>query len=73
MLARLANRWVGELPPWAATLTPLEQRIIHRTEQLLYGTLLIMPLSDFIYVMAGTTGFGCSVFGTCPIRSAQRR
>jgi cytochrome b561 len=39
MLARLANRRVGELPPWAPTLSPLEQRIIHRTEQLLYGAL----------------------------------
>ena len=29
MLARLANRRVGELPSWAPTLTPLEQRIIH--------------------------------------------
>jgi cytochrome b561 len=30
MLARLANRRIGELPPWAPTLTPLEQKIIHR-------------------------------------------
>jgi cytochrome b561 len=61
MLARLANRRVGELPPWAATLTPLEQRIIHRTEQLLYAALLIMPLSGFIYVMAGN--YGVRLFG----------
>src|SRR5215813_5110089 len=56
MLVRLANRQVGELPPWAPTLTPLEQRIIHRTEQLLYAALLIMPLSGFLYVMAGNYG-----------------
>ena len=61
MLARLANRRVGELPPWAPTLTPLEQRIIHRTEQLLYVALLIMPLSGFLYVMAGT--YGVRLFG----------
>src|SRR5262249_15666242 len=56
MLARLANRRVGGLPLWAPTLTPLEQRIIPRTEQLLYGALLIMPLSGFLYVMAGNYG-----------------
>jgi cytochrome b561 len=60
-LARLANRRVGDLPPWAPTLTPLEQRIIHRTEQLLYAALLIMPLSGFLYVMAGN--YGVSLFG----------
>jgi cytochrome b561 len=61
MLTRLANRGVGELPPWAPTLMPLEQRIIHRTEQLLYGALFIMPLSGFIYVMAGN--YGVRLFG----------
>jgi len=61
VLARLANRRVGELPPWAPTLTPLEQTIIHRTEQLLYGALLIMPLSGFFYVMAGN--YGVRLFG----------
>jgi cytochrome b561 len=60
-LARLANRRVSELPPWAPTLTPLEQTIIHRTEQLLYGALLIMPLSGFVYVMAGN--YGVRLFG----------
>jgi cytochrome b561 len=60
-LARLANRRVGELPPWAPTLTPLEQTIIHRTEQLLYGALLIMPLSGLVYVMAGN--YGVWLFG----------
>ena len=61
MLARLVNRQIGELPPWAPMLTPLEQRIIHRTEQLLYGALLIMPLSGFFYVMAGN--YGVRLFG----------
>jgi cytochrome b561 len=61
MLARLANRQIGELPPWATTLTALEQMIIHRTEQLLYVALLIMPLSGFLYVMAGN--YGVRLFG----------
>src|SRR6516162_4505707 len=58
---RLANRRIGELPPWAPTLTPLEQRITHRTEQLLYGALFIMPLSGLLYVMAGN--YGVRLFG----------
>jgi cytochrome b561 len=61
MLARLANRQIGELPPWATTLTPLEQMIIHRTEQLLYLALLILPLSGFLYVMAAN--YGVRLFG----------
>jgi cytochrome b561 len=61
MLARLTNRWVGKLPPWAPTLTTLEQIIVHRTEQVLYGTLLIVPLSGFVYVMAGN--YGVLLFG----------
>jgi len=60
-IARLVNRRTGELPPWAPTLTALEQMIIHRVEQLLYAAMLIMPLSGFIYVMAG--GYGVLLFG----------
>lgn len=61
MLARLANRRIGTLPPWAATLSPVEKIIIHRAEQLLYLLLLVMPLSGLIYVFAG--GFGVRLFG----------
>jgi cytochrome b561 len=61
MLARLANRRIGELPRWPPTMTPLEQTIIPRIEQLLYGALLIMPLSGFLYVMAGN--YGVRLFG----------
>ena len=60
-LARLLNRRAGTLPPWAPTLSPLEQQIIHRAEQLLYFAMLVMPVSGFLYVMAG--GFGVRLFG----------
>lgn len=60
-VARLVNRRAGELPPWAPTLTPLEQTIIHRAEQLLYAAMLVMPLSGLLYVMAG--GYGVRLFG----------
>ena len=35
--------------------------IIHRAEQLLYAAMLIMPLSGFLYVMAGN--YGVWLFG----------
>jgi cytochrome b561 len=60
-IARLINRRTGELPPWAPTLTALEQYIIHRAERLLYAAMFIMPLSGFLYVMAG--GYGALLFG----------
>ena len=49
------------MPPWAHSLTPLEQAIIHRCEQLLYTAMLVMPLSGLLYVMAG--GYGVRLFG----------
>ncbi len=60
-IARLVNRRVGQLPPWAPGLTGLEQKLIHRTEQLLYAAMLVMPLSGFLYCMAG--GYGVLLFG----------
>jgi cytochrome b561 len=60
-VARLLNRRTGTLPPWAPTLTALEQKMIHRAEQLLYAAMFIMPVSGFLYVMAGA--YGVRLFG----------
>lgn len=60
-LIRLANRRLGELPPWAPTLSEREKSFIHRAEQLMYLAMLVMPISGFIYVMAG--GYGVLLFG----------
>jgi cytochrome b561 len=60
-VARLVNRRAGELPPWAPTLSPLEQKLIHVAEPLLYGAMLVMPLSGYLYTMAG--GYGVNLFG----------
>lgn len=60
-IGRIINRKAGDLPPWAPSLTPLEQATIHRCEQLLYAAMLVMPLSGLVYVMAG--GFGVRLFG----------
>jgi cytochrome b561 len=64
-IVRILNRRTGELPPWAPTLTLVEQKIIHRAEQLLYAAMLAMPLSGFIYVMAG--GYGVMLFSAVPL------
>ena len=58
---RLANRYAGRLPPWAPTITAGEKRFVHRAEQVLYLAMFVMPLSGYIYVMAG--GFGVLLFG----------
>jgi cytochrome b561 len=60
-LVRLWARWAGRLPPWAPTLSPSEQRLIHRYEQVFYAAMLVMPVSGLIYVMAG--GYGVLLFG----------
>ena len=60
-VARLVNRRQGELPPWAPTLSPLEQRLIHIVEPLLYGAMLVMPMSGYLYCMAG--GYGVTLLG----------
>jgi cytochrome b561 len=60
-VVRLVNRRLGELPPWAPTLSDAERGFIHRAEQVLYAAMLVMPLSGFVYVMAG--GYGVLLFG----------
>lgn len=60
-VVRLVNRRAGELPPWAPTLSPLERRLIHVCEPLLYAAMLVMPISGYLYTMAG--GYGVNLFG----------
>ncbi len=62
---RIVNRSKGELPPWAPSLSPLEHKLIHRAERLLYMAMLAMPLSGFLYCMAG--GYGVLLFGALEI------
>ena len=44
-LARLRRRRAVPLPPWAETLSSRERTWAHRTEQVLYVALVVMPLS----------------------------
>lgn len=58
---RLLNRYLGQLPGWAPTLSGGEKKVIHRLEQALYLAMFIMPVSGYIYVMGG--GYGVLLFG----------
>ena len=58
---RLLARRSGQLPNWAPTLSERERAFIHRAEQVLYTAMFVMPVSGFIYVMAG--GYGVNLFG----------
>ena len=60
-ILRILNRRVGELPPWAPTLSSGEQKFIHRVEQVFYAAMLIMPITGWFYVMYGH--YGVNLFG----------
>ena len=60
-VCRLINRYSGKLPRWAPTLSAGEKKFVHRAEQVLYTAMFVMPISGYIYVMAG--GFGVLLFG----------
>ena len=55
-LLRLAWRKLTPLPDWAPTLTPPERTISHWNETLLYGCMILMPVSGYLFVMAGDYG-----------------
>jgi cytochrome b561 len=58
---RLWARRQGRLPDWAPCLSKAECAFIHRTEQVLYTAMFVMPVSGALYVMAG--GYGITLFG----------
>ena len=58
---RYGARRMGELPAWAPTLTDAERRLIHRAEQALYLAMFVMPVSGFVFTMAG--GYGVQLAG----------
>jgi cytochrome b561 len=61
--AVLRSVWRGAtaLPDWAPNLSTGEKRAIHWIERTLYGCMFLMPISGFVFVMAG--GYGVKFFG----------
>jgi cytochrome b561 len=60
-VARLLWRKTTPLPEWAPTLSPAERAISHWNETRLYGCMFLLPLSGYLFVMAGN--FGIKLFG----------
>jgi cytochrome b561 len=60
-LPRLALRQWGPLPDWAPSLCVRDQRLAHGLEVALYAAMLVLPVTGFLYVMAG--GFGVQFAG----------
>ena len=61
VLLRLAWRKLTPLPDWAPTLAPDERTISHWNETLLYGCMILLPVSGYLFVMAGD--YGIKLFG----------
>jgi cytochrome b561 len=60
-LLRLGWRKATNLPDWAPTLTRWERQAFHWIERILYTAMLLMPISGYVYTMAG--GYGVRLFG----------
>ena len=64
-IVRYVWRRTTPLPDWAPRLSVGEQRAIHQIERVLYVCMFLMPISGFVFVMAG--GFGVKFFGLWPL------
>lgn len=60
-LLRITWRRTVALPDWAPTLTPAERTMSGWTESVLYWCMFLMPVSGYLFVMAG--GYGVKLFG----------
>jgi cytochrome b561 len=60
--ARLAWRNATPLPDWSPILSQPERELTNRLEHLLYVLLLALPLTGYLFVMAGD--YGIRLFGS---------
>ena len=60
-LVRIAWRKLTPLPEWSAALTPPERALTARLETMLYVLLFALPVTGYVFVMAG--GYGVRLFG----------
>ncbi len=61
VLARLIWRRTTPLPDWAECLTEPERIITSRLETMLYWLMFLLPVTGYLFVMAG--GYGIRLFG----------
>lgn len=60
-IIRIINRQLGQLPPWAPSLSQGEQKFVHRVEIVFYLAMFVMPVTGWFYVMWGN--YGVNFFG----------
>jgi cytochrome b561 len=65
VLLRIVWRKTTRLPDWPATLADWEQTCMKWTERVLYLCMVVMPLSGYIFTLAG--GFNFKWFGLIPL------
>lgn len=58
---RIAWRRTTPLPEWCSALTPAERAITQRLEAMLYALMFLLPVTGYLFVMAG--GYGVRLFG----------
>jgi cytochrome b561 len=61
VILRYLWRRLGGLPDWSPGLRDGDKRYIHRVEQVLYTCMFVMPISGYVFVMAGD--YGVHFFG----------
>lgn len=61
VLLRITWRKTTRLPDWPATLAPWEQGCMKWTERTLYACMFVMPLSGYVFTLAG--GYNFKLFG----------
>ncbi|MEZ4620653.1 MAG: cytochrome b/b6 domain-containing protein [Caldilineaceae bacterium] len=65
VICRYLWRRFTSLPNWAPTLTKRERVWVHWIERILYLCMFVMPISGYMFVMAG--GYGVNFFGVYPL------
>lgn len=65
VICRYLWRRFTPLPNWAPGLGAGEKKTIHWLERILYFCMFAMPISGYIFVMAG--GYGVQFFGLYPL------
>lgn len=65
VIGRYLWRRLAALPDWAPGLSDGDKSYIHRVEQVLYFCMFAMPISGYVFVMAGD--YGVLLFGKFPL------
>lgn len=65
VLLRIVWRNTTRLPDWPATLASWEQTCMKWTERVLYFCMVVMPLSGYVFTLAG--GYNFKWFGLVPL------